>query len=161
MLDEGQHSAWVNAWLKRSAKSDLPPEVLLQLFEAALTALWARTGTTLGDVTLTAIAERVLYNASEKFPLLASLTVEPARGIEFSALRERIGSMQGLELREGIRFVLVEFLSVLGNLTAELLTPELHLELSNLALPQAVAVEHGAQRRPTDPEDTLGEDRKS
>jgi hypothetical protein len=43
-----------------------------------------------------------------------------------------------IELRRGIRFVLTEFLTVLGNLTAEILTPELHAALSNVALPELV-----------------------
>jgi hypothetical protein len=143
VLDTGQHAACVDAWLKRSAK-DLSSEVLLQLFEAALSALWARTKTTLGEVTLTAIAERVVHNASEKFPLFTSLKVEPTAGIQFRELRERSTSVHGSELREGTRFVLVEFLTVLGNLTAEILTPELHAELSNVAL-----------------RDTAGEDKRS
>ena len=133
MPDATSHEAHVDAWLKRTAK-DLSPEVLLQLFETALGALWARTTTTLGEVTLTAIAERVLYNASEKFPLFSSLEVEPTGGIQFRALRARIGSVRASELNDAVRFVLVEFLTVLGNLTAEILTPELHSELSNVAL---------------------------
>jgi hypothetical protein len=36
------------------------------------------------------------------------------------------------ELEAAIRYVLVEFLTVLGNLTAEVLTPALHAELSKL-----------------------------
>jgi hypothetical protein len=131
--DAAAHAAQVDAWLTRSAK-DLPPEDLLQLFEKALGALWARTTTTLGEVTLTAIADRVLYNASEKFPLFSSLEVEPTGGIQFRALRARIGSVRVAELKEGVRFVLVEYLTVLGNLTAEILTPELHSALSNVAL---------------------------
>jgi hypothetical protein len=160
VLDEGQHAACVDTWLKRSGK-DLSPEALLRLFEAALGALWARTATTLGEVTLTAIAERVLYNASETFPLFSSLKVEPTGGIPFRELRERIRSVHGSELMEGIRFVLVEFLTVLGSLTAEILTPELHSELSNVALSGAVRVEKGAQSNPIGPEDAEGEDKRS
>ena len=130
--DATRHAVQVDAWLKRSAK-DLSPEVLLQLFETAFGALWARTTTTLGEVTLTAIAERVLYNASEKYPLFSSLEVEPAGGIQLRELRARISSVRASELQEAVRFVLVEFLTVLGNLTAEILTPELHSELSNVA----------------------------
>ncbi|HEX2658216.1 MAG TPA: hypothetical protein VHU40_08095, partial [Polyangia bacterium] len=37
-----------------------------------------------------------------------------------------------------VKFVLVEFLSVLGNLTADILTLELHAELMSVCLPQAV-----------------------
>jgi hypothetical protein len=158
--NRGRHAACVDAWLKRSGK-DLSPEVLLRLFEAALGALWARTATTLGEVTLTAIAERVLHNAAETFPLFSSLKVEPTGGIPFRDLRERISSVHDSELVDGIRFVLVEFLTVLGSLTAEILTPELHSELSSVALPEAVRIEKGAPSNPSDPEDTKGEDKSS
>jgi len=118
--------------MARSA-AGLAPEPLLSLFEAALAALWNRIKTTLGEVTLTAIAERVLYDATEKFPFFSSLKVEPAQGFQCRELGRRVGSMQGSELSEAIRFVLVEFLTVLGRLTAEILTPELHAELSRIA----------------------------
>ena len=134
MLDQGKHGAFVDAWLGRASER-LPPELLLQLLEAAFGALWDRTRTTLGEVTLTAIAERVLYNASEKFPFLSSVEVDPSTGIECSELRKQIDAMSGPELIAGLRFILVELLTVLGNLTAEILTPELHSELSHVALP--------------------------
>jgi hypothetical protein len=139
MVDEGHHAAFVDAWLKRSAK-DVSPELLLTQFEAALRALWEPTKITLGEVTLTAIAERVLHNASEKYPFLSALEVEPSGGIQCRGLRERIGSVDRSELTNGIRFVLMEFLTVLGNLTAEILTPELHAELSKVAPPQSARV---------------------
>lgn len=134
VTERGQHAALVNAWLERSAK-DRSSEVLLRLLEAALSTLWARTTTTLGEVTLTAIAERVLHDTSEKFPIFSSLKVEPTGGSPFRELRKRmISSVNGSELVTGIRFMLVEFLTVLGNLTADILTPELHSELSNVVL---------------------------
>jgi hypothetical protein len=143
-MNAGEHAARVDAWLERSAKG-LSSEALLRLFEAAFGALWLRTKTTLGEVTLTAIAERVLYNASEKFPLLATIEVEPMAGIQCRALREQIGTVRDSELMKGIRFVLVEFLTVLGNLTAEILTPELHAELLGVALPAAGRREKAAK----------------
>lgn len=133
MRDEGHHAASVDAWLERSAK-DRSPKVLLELFEAALGAMWARTLTTLGEVTLTAIAERVLHDASEKFPLFSSLKVDPTSGIQLDGLLQQVRSVHAAELREGSRFVLVEFLTVVGSLTAEILTPELHSELSRVAV---------------------------
>jgi len=138
VLDATGHANRVDAWLRRSGKSR-SPEALLQLFESAFGALWARATNTLGEVTLTAIAERVLYEASEKFPLLSSLEVEPTRGIQCRALRAQIGSAPDPRLNEAIRFVLVEFLTVLGHLTAEILTPELHSELANVAPPKTRA----------------------
>jgi hypothetical protein len=53
--------------------------------------------------------------------------------------------VHGPELVAGIRFVLVEFLTVLGNLTAEILTSELHAELSNIVLPRNTAGEDKGQ----------------
>lgn len=132
--NDGGHAAFVDAWLERSAK-DLPPAALVELLEAALNALWARTKTTLGEVTLSAIAERVLCNASEKFPLLSSLEVEATGAISFRALRERASAVHHSEVLEGGRFLVVEFLSVMGKLTAEILTPELHAELGSVARP--------------------------
>lgn len=148
--DDHEHAACVDAWLERSARG-LAPEILLGLLEAALGALWARTTTTLGDVTLTAIAERVLYSASEKFPLLSSLEVAVPGGIQCRGLRAQIGSVRAAELLEGIRFVLVELLTVLGNLTAEILTSELHAELGAVALPEAAGVSNAAHGSPRNP----------
>jgi hypothetical protein len=48
--------------------------------------------------------------------------------------------VDAIELREAIRFVLVELLTVLGNLTAEILTPALHAEISRVARPGAIRV---------------------
>ena len=144
MIDDSHHAAFVDAWLERSARN-LSPEHLLRLFEAALGVLWARTQTTLGEVTLTAIAERVLYTASEKFPLFASLTIDATGGISFGELHKRARAMRDSELKEGSRFVLVEFLTVLGNLTAEILTPELHAELGTVALPRPAPIDKGVQ----------------
>jgi hypothetical protein len=137
VLDDGQHALCIDAWLERSA-TGLAPEALLALFEAALNAVWIRSTTTLGEVTLTAIAERVLHNASERYSLLWSLKIESTRGIQCRELRDRIGSVEPSELREAIRFVLVELLTVLGNLTAEILTPALHAEVSRVALADAM-----------------------
>jgi hypothetical protein len=144
VLDQGQHQACVDAWLDRSAR-DRSPDGLCRLFEAALGALWARSVTTLGDVTLTAIAERVLHDAAQTYPLFSSLKVEPTLGIPFRELRERLASVPDAQLVAGSRFVLVQFLTVLGNLTAEILTPELHAALSAVVLPEARGVEKTAQ----------------
>lgn len=104
----------------------MPPELLLRLLEAGFATLWAQTTTTLGEVTLHAIAERVLHAASEQFPFFASLKIEPSGRLQCSELRETVRFVHDVELTAGVRFVLVEFLTVLGNVTAEVLTPELY-----------------------------------
>jgi hypothetical protein len=158
--ERARHTACVDAWLERSGK-DLSPELRLRLFETALGALWARTATTLGEVTLTAITERVLHNATETFPFLTSLKIEPDGGLLFSELHARLGAVPPAQLTQGIRFVLVELFTVLGHLTAEILTPELHAELARVALPAASRAQKGAPSRAADREDTERKDRRS
>jgi len=131
--DALSHADFVDAWLEQAEAKSLPREALVDLFEAALHALWARTRTTLGEVTLTAIADRVLHNAAERLPAFASLRVEPSGKVEAGELRATVASLHHLKLLEGMRSVLIEFLTVLGNLTAELLTQELHAELIRTA----------------------------
>jgi hypothetical protein len=128
--DEADHAGYVDAWLDGAATTPAPAQ-LITLFERALGALWQRTEVTLGEVTLTAIVDRVLYTASEQHPFLSTLTVEGA-GISFDGLRAH--GAHDTNLREALRLVLVEFLTVLGHLTDEILTPALHAELSGVAL---------------------------
>lgn len=125
-----EHAREVDAWLARAARG-LPPDRLLSLFERALHALWHRACLTLGDVTLMAIVDRVLHDARERSPVLSPLKVDPA-GISCRELHETLGTLSRSELEQGMRFVLVEFLTVLGNLTAEILSPALHGELSRV-----------------------------
>jgi len=131
VLDENDHRARVDAWMERATK-EAPPERLFDAFESAFGAMWRRARVTLGDVTLTAILDRVLYTAAERFPSLSSLEMD-ATGLRTDKFRQGAGGLQRDQLGEGIRFILVEFLTVLGNLTAELLTPALHAELAKVA----------------------------
>lgn len=131
MQDELDHEACVNAWLARTARS-MPPSHLLQVFEGALNALWQRAERILGDVTLMAIADRIFYTATERFPFLSSIKVESG-GVRCGAFDERTEAPSRAQLVDGLRFLLIEFLTVLGNLTADILTPALHAELSGTA----------------------------
>jgi len=133
--EEANHAAYVKAWLGGAAKSAKrrAPAQLISLFEQALSALWQRAQVTLGEVTLTAIVDRVLYAASEKYSFLSTLKIE-GTGIRFDEFRQKGASQHDEDLSESVRFVLVEFLTVLGNLTDEILTPALHAELARVAL---------------------------
>jgi hypothetical protein len=123
------HIKCVREWMKHAAP--VSPEELTGLFEKAMTALWQRSHSALGDITVAAIVDRVLYNATEKYSALGSLKLG-ANGIDFTEFRQHAGSINDRELKEAIEFVLVELLTVVGNLTAEILTPALHCELSSM-----------------------------
>jgi hypothetical protein len=146
MVDKNDHSACVDAWLARVG-TGLPSERLLDVFEQGFGAVWRRAHLTLGDVTLTAIGDRVLYSAAEQFPIFSALELQ-ATGLQCKALHERLGNLQHEQLAQGIRFVLVEFLTVLGNLTADILTPALHAELTKVA-PEESGPGEASGARPT------------
>lgn len=124
---ESDHGAAVAAWFERTVKGD-SVESLVHTFEATFAALWQRSLLTLGEVTLAAIVERVLYTATEQFPFLASTEVD-ASGLRCQQLRSHAG-LRHDQASAAVQFVLVEFLTVLGNLTAQILSPHLHAELA-------------------------------
>jgi len=127
-VEEREHQLTVDAWFERVVHLN-SAEALIHAFERVFAALWERSHLTLGEVTLTAITERVLHTATERYPVLASIEITTS-GLRCQSLRTQQGLHLG-EVTEGIRFVLVEFLTVLGNLTAQILTPALRSELSN------------------------------
>lgn len=100
----------------------------MHAFERAFDAIWQRALLALGVVTLTAIADRVFYNAAEKFPVLSPLIAEADKP-RWQELRQRAAGVPREELEAAIVFLLVELLTVVGNLTAEILTPALHAAL--------------------------------
>ena len=145
MGDENDHDECVDAWMERAARGK-PPDRLLRAFEEAFAAMWRRAHVTLGDVTLTAIVDRVLRAASERYPIVAELQVDET-GLRCEGLRQRAPSPECRELEQAVRFVLTEFLTVLGNLTDEILTPALHDELSSAA-PEAASAASRRGSRP-------------
>jgi hypothetical protein len=86
----------------------------------------------------------VLYNAAEQFPFLSGVKLDASGANPLRELGDRARSVDSVELRRGICFVLTELLTVLGNLTAEILTPELHAALSSVALPELVRGDENA-----------------
>ena len=153
MVDDNDHGACVDAWLERAVRG-APAEQVVAAFEAAFTALWQRAHQTLGDVTLGAIVDRVLYVAAEEHPAIAALELD-ATGVTWGAFRQRAVTLPVDQLVEGVRFVLVEFLTVLGKLTGEVLTRPLRAQLD--ALPLGVKHAEGGPK-PGPSSQTDGED---
>jgi hypothetical protein len=130
--DEIDHVEFVEAWLGEKAKG-WSSAMLVSLFERATSALWRRAQVTLGEVTLAAIVDRVLYTASEKYSFLATLRVDET-GVRFEDFRRQDLALQDDRIASAVLFVLAEFLTVLGHLTDEILTPALHAELAKVEL---------------------------
>jgi hypothetical protein len=124
-----RHFAHVDAWLHEVTADATAPQ-LVDLLQRALVAMWQGAKVTLGEVTLTAIVDRVLYTAAERHPFV---TIAKIDGTPMGFEVRQSGDIQNVHrLREVVRFVLIEFLTVLGNLTDEILTPTLHAALTTV-----------------------------
>ncbi len=143
MMHKAAHCDCVDAWMLRAAASDLPAEELVRAFEEAAGALWQRALVTLGEVTLGALFERVLFTSTEQFGFLASVGVR-ADGLACEGIRAQASAVPREELTAALRFVLVEMLTVVGNLTAEILTPALHAALSRVPARPGLAADDGS-----------------
>src|ERR1043165_5362224 len=111
------HATAVDEWMGPAKR--LSAAELVDLFESGLHRMWERAQPTLGEVTLGAIVDRVLYSATERFSFLAPLKITDGR-VDFADLRKASGSIAAGELASATRFVVLEFLTVLGHLTAEI-----------------------------------------
>lgn len=87
MHEETSDAVCVDAWLKRVAPNSpsLTADRLIELFKRALDAVWREAFEPLGEVTLTAIASRVLFMSKERFPELSGLSIK-ADGISLDDL---------------------------------------------------------------------------
>jgi hypothetical protein len=122
-------SGAVDAWLQRVGRQ--PGADTIAAFELAFATLWRRARETLGEVTLVAVTERVLFDAAERFAAFASVGVD-AGGLRCDRARARLRSMSEDDQRDAVRFVLTTWLDLLGNLTGGILTPPLLAALSRV-----------------------------
>jgi hypothetical protein len=118
--------AVVEAWMRHAEALD--PMERFDHFESAFAAIWERARVPLGGITLVASLDRVLANAKDRFRALEPVSVD-ASGAHFAGLRAAAHLLSQGELREMFRFLLVEFVSLLGALTGDILTPTLHATL--------------------------------
>jgi hypothetical protein len=133
--DEPSHEVVVDAWLARSVDHDSSVEIV-RLFHVALDAVWNRAVAILGPVTLTAIAERVLHNAIERYTFLSAIDRRSSGDARWTErLYERLGTVSRALLIEGLRYGLIELLTIIGALTADVLGNELHAALDAVTVP--------------------------
>jgi hypothetical protein len=118
------HSDLIEDWEKKNIVG-LTSDQHIRLIEKAIQAIEQRAGITLSVVTLTLILDRVLHESQDKFPLLSDASIESNR-LSFEKMHIHHKSE---DLLEPIRYVLIELLTVLGRITADILTTPLHKEL--------------------------------
>lgn len=123
------HEASVDGWLARSIDHGSSADIV-RLFHAAIDAVGQAAVTTLGSVTLGAIADRVLSNAIQRYGFLSSINLRSRDGRWREQLHEKLAAVPRAQLIEGLRFGLIELLTVIGALTAEILRDPLHAALA-------------------------------
>ena len=127
--NDARHAAAVDAWLARATDHASQVEIV-ERFGAGFAAVWSPALTALGEVTLRAIAERVLATACARHAFLSAIPLHPNGDARWRAvLVARLAAVRRAELIAGLRFGLVELITVLGRLTAEVLSDELHAAL--------------------------------
>lgn len=125
-MSQRDHIEYINAWQELAAKG-LPSERLACLFGETLKKLSKRASHSLNKVTLMAIVKRVLYQSSGKYPVLSNLKVE-STGIPSEQFKDQFSQVDPKELREAFRFFMEELLTILGDLTANILPTSLEEE---------------------------------
>jgi circadian clock protein KaiC len=146
------HEVTVDRWMAQVPPH--PPDDVITALERSVGALWRRADATLGAASLKAVMERVLHDASMRFPVFAAVALDSATGIRVADLRTRVKAEDAQQLYEGTRYVLIQFLTVVGNLTAEILTPVLHAALTHAGSDEPAAAASPAPR----PADQVSED---
>ncbi|RPJ75536.1 MAG: sensor histidine kinase, partial [Alphaproteobacteria bacterium] len=133
-MSQYSHHEHINSWLEQVSK-DLPSERLASLFGETLTNISKHSLVALNKITLMAIVKRVLYQSSEKHPVLSRLNVE-STGISTDQFIDQFGQIDSSELSEAFHYFMDELLTVLGDLTADILPTSFENEnkSSNLEL---------------------------
>jgi len=121
------HSLQVDAWIQRTTKG-VPPERLSVFFGYAMHALWRRSSVTLNDVTLMVIFDRALIICQEEHPLLDLVKLD-AVGVNLDELKQG-RQYSATQLHQAFRCLIIEIITIVGSLTAEILTAPLYNELS-------------------------------
>ncbi|MBC7537895.1 MAG: HAMP domain-containing histidine kinase [Bacteriovorax sp.] len=113
----------IDAWLEQAARG-LPSEGLACLFGDTLKNLSKRASLTLNKNTLMAIFKRVIYRCGEKYPVLSGLKVE-SFGIPSDQFSIQFSQVDPSELKEAFGFLITELITILSNLTADILPASL------------------------------------
>lgn len=101
----------------------------LQLLRKALFVVEQRTLKTLSNVTLEVVLDRALHQSREKYELLSAVKLS-SHSLNFDGLLED-GQFRDPqeECVQALRHLLIEILTVLGSITAGILTQPLYQEL--------------------------------
>ncbi len=126
---DDQHELKVNAWIDQV--SSLPADRLIILYRNTFQVIYKRAVVTLSEVTIEAILDRVVHKIQQRFPFLAQVKID-SKTKPLEVLFSELTDKKPTEMTEVFKFFLIELLTILGNLTAGILTPPLYKELAKI-----------------------------
>lgn len=132
------HKELVNLWEEKNTK-DLRDEQLTQVYGSAFQAIERCCLATLSRVTINVVIDRVLHLGSEKFPILSLVEIDLS-GFSLKGLIQNIKNYKTEEIKEAFSYLLVEFLTVIGNITSDVLTASLHKALMKVTSESALEI---------------------
>jgi len=127
-MQKTDHAERVDGWFNQ-VKEDAPAADLIALFESAWGALWRRAEGAVGEIVLESIGGVIHANGEARFSFLAPLKLGKAE-VSGKPLLESADALDRRQLLEALSFLLAEFLTVLGDLTDQILIPGLYAELA-------------------------------
>lgn len=133
------HKELVGLWEEQNTR-DLSEEQLLQVYGSAFRAIEQRCLATLSKVTLDVVLDRVLHLGTEKFPFYSDITIESS-GFGFKNLTQKNDKYRIEDLRAGLSCLIEEVLTVIGNITSDVMTESLHKELMKVTKESALSVQ--------------------
>lgn len=140
------HKEQVKLWEERNAP-DLRDEQIIKIFENAILTVERRCLVTLSNITVQVVLDRVLHEGHLKYPPLSFITVE-LEGLNFSGLNHHSENYKIEEMKDALRYLLIEFLTVIGNITSDVLTLPLHKELMEVTPESALKIQEVQNLRP-------------
>lgn len=120
----------VKAWIEREARV-VPHEQVIPILKLGLQKVWDHARLTVSAVTLMAVSDRAVFNATKHHKFLSTLIIQKG-GFSF----EKFDSEQQItqrELLEGFQVLIARFITIIGKLTADVLTNDLCQELSKIS----------------------------
>ncbi len=142
MAQEIDHVAFVADWMKQKITYQSKNQIH-NIFRLAFDAFWERSFVTLGEITLSAIFDRVLIGATSSYPWLANITLG-SKGFALDKLNSDGISEQ--DFSTGLKILLTDLLIVQGNLTANAITRQLQDELTKVNHAEVISPDLNAER---------------
>jgi hypothetical protein len=132
------HKAIVSLWEEKNIKN-LRTDQAIQVFGNAIQMIERRCLITLSTVTVYVVLDRIIHQGIEKFPLLIEITIEDG-SLNLTKIYQKKNHYELKEINNAFRYLLIELLTVIGNITSEVLSAPLHKELMEVTSESALQV---------------------